>query len=210
MITSVVSLAPTTPLVKCQTTQPQATISVKPTVSDVFHHLNHDYNFGGFKLDAHMPTRAMEQDEQPQSSNYCNVPQSQSAMNTTATNVPAEVIIEDDNQHQHVSGRESALQDVVVGDTIEENPIEEVDEEEDMDASDAVRDIVDELQQQHQHLIQLQQQHQHQQQHQLQPVELDDNFQRQQELSQINEYVGEVYIWYYNYIIYIVTYCMLL
>lgn len=198
MITSVVSLAPTTtPLVKCQTTQPQATLTVKPTVSDVFHHLNHDYNFGGFKLDAHMPTRAMEQDEQqPQSSNYCNVPQSQSAMNTTAPNVPAEVIIEDDNQHLHVSCRESALQDVVVGDTIEENPIEEVDEEEDMDASDAVRDIVDELQQQHQHLIQLQQQqHQHQQQHhQLQPVELDDSFQRQQELSQINEYVGEVYI----------------
>ncbi|XP_075165109.1 transcriptional regulator additional sex combs isoform X2 [Haematobia irritans] len=196
MITSVVSLTPTTaPLIKDQQQSAQnQSMTMEPTASDVFHHLNHDWNFGGLKLDAHMPSRTLveQHDEQPQTSNYCNVLQSSinhPAEMNVAANINTEVVMGDDvnNHHEIATVRDDSMLQNVASETIEEHPIDEVDDENDLDAaSEAVRDIVDELQQQ-------------QQQHQLQSIELSDNLQRQlldhnqqQELSQINEYVGEL------------------
>lgn len=180
---------------------------METTASEIFHHLQHDWNFGGIKLDANQATQAMvvEQDEQPMTSSYCSILHQGDlggGINSSRSSGSiATEIVQDDS---HTNAGDCILQDAVA-DLIDENSVEgnvdNVDDEaeaeedeEDLDDNDAVRDIVDELQQQHEQIMQLQQrqrQQQHQQQHQLQQAEIDlfqhqdqQNHQQQQQHQQ--------------------------
>lgn len=178
------------PLIKEQTQQ--LNMPIETTASEIFHHLQHDWNFGGLKLDINQAARTAKvagHDEQPMTSSYCNMLNQRdlaSSMNSAGSSGSISTeIVQDDS---HTTGGDCILQDAVA-DLIDDNSVEDnvdnvddeaeaEEDEEDLDDNDAVRDIVDELQQQHEQIMQLQQQQQ--QQHQLHQVEIE-HFQQQQE-----------------------------
>lgn len=163
---------------------------MEATASEIFHHLQHDWNFGGIKLDGNQvtaQTMVVEPDEQPMTSNYGNIlhaPELSAGINNAvSTGSIATEIVQDDS---HTAGGDCILQNAVA-DLIDDNSIEDAndeagaeadEDEEDLDDNDAVRDIVDELQQQHEQIMQLQQQQQRQ--HQLQQIEMVEHFQQQE------------------------------
>ena len=203
----------------------QLNLPTESTANEIFHHLQHDWNFGGIKLDGNQQSQSMvvgEQEDQPISSSYANM-LNQADMSggisggNIGTGSIATEIVQDDS---HTTSGDCILQEAVA-DLIDDNSIEDnvdnvddeaeaEEDEEEMDDNDAVRDIVDELQQQHEQIIQLQQQ---QQQQQLQQLEVEhfqqqeqQHHQQQQQLldhhvqnhAHLNEYVGEVTLNYFS------------
>ena len=198
---------------------------MESTTNEIFHHLQHDWNFGGIKLDGNQQSQSMveEQEDQPISSSYANM-LNQTDMSggisggNIGTGSIATEIVQDDS---HTTSGDCILQEAVA-DLIDDNSIEDnvdnvddeaeaEEDEEEMDDNDAVRDIVDELQQQHDQIIQLQQQQQQRQLQQLeaehfQQQEQQHHQQQQQQLldhhvqnhAHLNEYVGEVNFNYFS------------
>ncbi|KAL9916157.1 transcriptional regulator additional sex combs isoform 1-T10 [Glossina fuscipes fuscipes] len=205
MISSVVSFAGAQNSVKSAQAI-QSHNATENSHNKIFHHLQHDWNFGNIKI---------EEEDHPTSSNFNNLLQSQQGViikidgmdvGEVGGNQPPGVsaTVEINSSDQEASG-ESSAQNIMEEFIDDDNILD--DDDGCMSDNSAVKVIVGELQQQHQQLMQLQQQ-QHQQQANGAPLQmtaqrpLDAQYlqhQHQQEPSephsqppQLNDYIGEL------------------
>uniref|UniRef100_A0A1A9V1N8 DEUBAD domain-containing protein n=1 Tax=Glossina austeni TaxID=7395 RepID=A0A1A9V1N8_GLOAU len=205
MISSVVSFAGAQNSVKSAQAI-QSHNATENSHNKMFHHLQHDWNFGNIKI---------EEEDHPTSSNFNNLLQSQQGViikidgmdvGEVGGNQPSGVsaTVEINSSDQEASG-ESSAQNIMEEFIDDDNILD--DDDGCMSDNSAVKVIVGELQQQHQQLMQLQQQ-QHQQQPNGAPLQmtaqrpLDAQYlqhQHQQQPSephsqppQLNDYIGEL------------------